>query len=75
MGRKARFYRRIRETIISMSKKSSDRIISDCTMIAPLANDKGTLVSSKDTGKKRTLKFSGALHTKKSGKGNKAVKF
>ena len=74
MSRKSRFYRRIRETIISMNKKSSDRIISDCTMFAPLANDKGNFVESKNIGKKRTLKNSGT-HTKKNGKGNKAVKF
>jgi len=73
MGRRLRFYRRIREALINVNGKSNERIIADCTMVAPLASDKGSVVSTKNNSKKRSLKS--ATIVKKSGKGNKSVKF
>ena len=52
---KIKFYRRVRSAIIGLTGKSNDRIISDCMMISPLANDKGTPIRNENSGKKTSF--------------------
>lgn len=69
------FLRRARSTLVSLKTKSSYRIISDLSMISPLASDKGMPVIENYVGKKRSLKQSRTYKVKGSGNGNRIVKF
>lgn len=65
--RKLRFYRRIRNSIIGIGEKSNDRIILDSMIVSPIVNDKGTVVPSKNSVKKRSLRQSKTVHTRRTG--------
>lgn len=70
-----KFYNRIRSTLLSLKTNSDSRIITDLSMVSPLANDKGTPVMENLSGKKRSLKQERSSKVKRSGKGSRPVKF
>jgi hypothetical protein len=72
MGRRRlRFLKSARSVLLSLRAKTSDRIIADCTMVSPLANDKGTVISNNKNNQKHSLVRSKTSSYNRTGNRNK----
>ena len=55
MGRRLRFYRRVRNALLATNNKTDNSIITACNIAKPLADDKGMTVTNTVNYKKRSL--------------------
>lgn len=53
---KVRFYRRVRAALLATNKRTYNSIITECNIVMPLANDKGTNVSINNMSKSKNVK-------------------
>lgn len=50
---KLSLYRRVRNALLATNKRTDNSIITECNIVEPLANDKGTPVAEKGYTRKR----------------------